>query len=197
MRGKVWAWTRLAKVERDGGVITAKAGALYEPARVPVMWRRIVDLASLQDIEPWFLALMRYGPLVETGWVRDEQTERHLWESTIARLAEVAGLWKETAEGSNLWELPPATPIEVEPGYRRLRTELRRIAEGSLRFDVSGLDLIPEPVTLDAFLWLSAAATARERHRFRRCERCGEWFSIRRTDAQFCSAVCRNRREVA
>jgi hypothetical protein len=194
MRTKTWLWPVLSRIERDGGVIKAKGGALYAPAKVPAMWRRVAALAPLKDVEPWFLALTRYGPLTARS-DRDEPTERRLWETAIGHLAEVASLWKETSEGSNLWEVPASTPIELEPGYRRLRTELRRIADDGVRFDVAGLELVPEPMTLDAFLWLAAAESARERHRFKRCERCASWFSIQRTDARFCSAVCRNKRE--
>jgi hypothetical protein len=162
------------------------------------MWRRVAALVSLKDVEPWFLALTRYGPLIDTTVSdRDEQTERRLWETAIGHLAEVAALWMETSEGSNLWQLPAATPIELTPGYRRLRTELRRITDGGVRFDVSGLELVPEPLTLDAFLWLAAAESARERHRFKCCSRCASWFSIQRTDARFCSAACRNYRNAS
>ena len=198
MRNKTWLWPVLSRIERDGGVIKAKGGALCEPAREPAVWRRIAALASLKDVEPWFLALTRYGPLIDTSISdRDEQTERRLWEGAIEHLAEVAELWKETGEGSNLWEVPASTPIELEPGYRRLRTELRRIADGAVRLDVEGLELVPEPMTLDAFLWLAAAESARAGHRFKRCERCASWFSVQRADARFCSAVCRNYREAS
>ena len=107
MRNKTWLWPVLSRIERDGGVIKAKGGALCEPAREPAVWRRIAALASLKDVEPWFLALTRYGPLIDTSISdRDEQTERRLWEGAIEHLAEVAELWKETGEGSNLWRCP-------------------------------------------------------------------------------------------
>jgi hypothetical protein len=83
-------------------------------------------------------------------------------------------------------------PIELAKGYHRLQAELVRVVYDGVRLTARDLELVPEPQTLDAFLWLSAAESVRERHRFKRCERCDGWFLVRRTDAQFCSAVCRN-----
>lgn len=187
----------LPRVERDAGRIRFSGGAIYEPAREPALWRRIAALASLGEDDRWFLALMRHGPLTGvTLGMRDESPEREAWERTIAGLAEVAACWEETSEGSNLWELPTAAPIELTDGYHRVRKELRRIAESAVRLELEGLALTPAPATLDAFIWLSAAESVREKHRFRRCERCGGWFSIQRSDARFCSAICRNKREV-
>lgn len=88
------------------------------------MWRRVAALVSLKDVEPWFLALTRYGPLIDTTVSdRDEQTERRLWETAIGHLAEVAALWMETSEGSNLWQLPPA--------HHRRRRTVRRLGAGT------------------------------------------------------------------
>jgi hypothetical protein len=191
---KLWAWTAPKRVHRNGGrTIRFEGWTNYEPGRVPALWLRIAALAS--DIDTgWLTALQEYGPLLDTfdGVPRDERHERAPWRETIERLAEISGLWREGEAG--IWALPES-PVELTRAYRRLQTELQRVAgaiENGIRLALRGLDLVPEPGTLEAYLWLAAAESVRERHRFRKCERCDGWFAIRRTDALFCSAVCRN-----
>jgi hypothetical protein len=197
---RLWVWTTPKSAERDAGMIRFKGWTQYAPERVPAMWLRVATLMSdlLRDPESggWLAALEEYGPLddVFDEQPHDERYLREPWEEAIRRLDEVALLWRK--EDAGVWELP-AAPIELTKGYHRLQVELARVAHDETKLAVHGLELRPEPSTLRAFLWLSAAESVRERHRFKKCERCDGWFSIRRTDAQFCSAVCRNKREVA
>lgn len=190
----LWVWTAPKQVERVDGAIRFVGWSQYAPARVPAMWLRLAELET--DQQGWLTALEQYGPLddVFDERPRDEETLRVPWQRTIERLAEVSFLWRKEEQG--IWSLPDA-PIALAKGYRRLRTELTRVLHDSVRLAARDLDLVPDPQTLDAYLWLAAADSARSRHRFKRCERCGEWFSAQRKDAMFCSAICRNKREAA
>lgn len=194
MRRRLWVWTAPRQVERGAGTIRFKGWTQYEPERVPAMWMRIAGLGT--DLDGWLGAIEQYGPLLDTFGddAHEERHERDPWVRAIEHLWTASTMWKETAGG--IWELPSAPPVELTTAWRRLRNELARVvAEDGVKLAVRGLDLVPEPGTLDAYLWLSAAESVRDRHRFKRCERCAGWFAIRRTDAQFCSAVCRNKRE--
>jgi hypothetical protein len=182
-------------IERDAGTIRLIGWNQYEPARVPAMWMRVADLLAGGDPD-WLTALREYGPLddVFDEQPRTEAMLRDPWRRTIAHLDEASFLWREAEEG--MWRLPDA-PIELARGYRRLKAELARVVYDGVQITTRGLETVLEPRTLDASLWLSAVASVRERHRFRRCERCSGWFPIQRTDARFCSAACRNLRRAA
>jgi hypothetical protein len=189
-----WVWAAPKQVERADGMIRFGGWRNYRPTRVPAMWLRLADLDTA--VQGWLAALEQFGPLYDSfdEQPRDEETLRIPWQQTIEGLAAASFLWRKEEHG--IWMLPVA-PIELAKGYRRLRAELARVAHDGVRLAAHDLDLVPEPQTLDAYLWLSAAESVRERHRFKRCARCGGWFSIQRTDALFCSAVCRNAREAA
>jgi hypothetical protein len=163
------------------------------------MWLRIAALAGDLVKGPddgWLAALEEYGPLDDVFDEQPHQEEalRDPWRRTIQRLDEVSFLWRK--EDAGIWELP-AAPIELAKGYHRLQAELARVVYDEVRLTARGLELVPEPKTLGAYLWLSAAESVRERHRFRKCECCDGWFAIQRTDARFCSAACRNWRPAA
>jgi hypothetical protein len=191
---KLWVWTAPKRVERDAGTIRFRGWKQYEPARVPGMWMRVAALAGELQNPPyggWLPALEEYGPIDDVFDERphEEETLRDPWRRTIMRLDEVSFLWRK--EGAGIWELPDA-PIELAKGYRRLQVEFARVLYDDVGLTAHGLEPVLDPKTLDAFLWLSAAESVRSRARFRKCERCDGWFAIRRTDAQYCSAVCRN-----
>jgi hypothetical protein len=173
------------QVLRDGEIIHFGNWRRYSPERVPALWRRIADLTTAD----WSAALAGYGPL-RFADTYEEPELRHPWRRTIERLGEFAELWSEADGG--VWQLrafPPAAAVQ------RLQFQLARVGDnGDVRLAVHGLRLAPEPVTLDAYLWLSAAESLDKKHKFKRCRRCGGWFGMRRHDAQFCGAVCRNQR---
>ena len=187
---KLWVWTAPKRIEREAGLIRFEGWREYEPARVPALWLRVAELGA--DPDGWAHAVERYGPLLDTFGEepRAERYERDPWVRAIGHLWTVSSLWKE-ADG--IWELPPAPPVELTGAYRRLQNELTRvIADDGVKLALHGLDPVPEPATLESFLWFAAAAAVRERARHKRCERCDGWFPIRRSDAQYCSATCRN-----
>jgi hypothetical protein len=171
----------------------------YEPARAPALWMRVAaqmsDLLKNPPDGGWLAALQEYGPLDDTSLdetPRDERVQRDSWGQAIQRLDEVSLLWREGDMG--VWALPES-PVELTRAYRLLQVQLRQVAgvvDKGVRLALRGIELVPEPATLEAYLWLSAAESVRDRHRFKKCERCAGWFAIRRTYAQFCSASCRN-----
>lgn len=174
---------------REGGRIRVEGWRRYAPERVPALWRRIADLGP----ENWLSALQDYGALDNTlDAQREEAALRRPWERTITRLGAVAVLWTEAAPG--VWELPMFPPA---PGVHALQFQLARVAaDNAVHLVVRGTELAPEPTNLDAYLWMSAAESLRDGHRFKHCERCGGWFAVRRHNAQFCGPVCRNKREI-
>jgi hypothetical protein len=194
---RLWAWTAPKEIERDGGMIRFVGWTQYLPERVPAMWLRVAalmgDLLNSPPVGGWLTALREYGPLDD---VFDEQpkTEEYLrdpWRRAIERLDQVAMLWRKAEAG--VWQLPDA-PIELAKGYGRLQAEFSRVLYDGVRLTAHGLDPVPEPRTLDAYLWLSAAESVRQRHRFKKCERCTGWFAVQRLDARFCSTECRRGR---
>ena len=183
-------------MERDAGMIRIVRWSQYRPAAVPAMWMRVQDIA-LDDRKPdaaAVQALEAFGPLYDAfdNSPHDEAMLLDPWRRTIRGLGDVAMLWR--TEDAGVWQLPDA-PIEFAKGYHQLQAELARVAYQGVRVTAEGLELVPVPQTLDAFLWLSAAQSVRDRHRFKRCERCNGWFGVQRADARFCGAVCRNKRD--
>jgi hypothetical protein len=186
-------WAQPDQVLHDAaGTLRCVGWLKYSPSRVPAMWRRISELEAEPDA--WLMALKAYGPLDRNfGEPVPEERARDPWKHAILGLSTVARLW---AGNADIFELPSSHPIELTGAFRVLQANLNSlVADGSVRLVVRGLDLVPEPVTLAGFLWLAAAEAVREKHRFRRCERCQGWMRIQRTDARFCSATCRNKRE--
>lgn len=192
---KLWVWTAPKTIERSGGTIRFVGWRQYAPTRIPALWLRVAglmsDLAKSRD-GGWLEALREFGPLddVLDETARDEAQLRQPWTRTIRHLDEVAMLWRNE-EGGGTWALP-AAPVSLARGYGRLLNELTRVAYDQVQLVTDGPSLVPQPRTLDAFFWLTAAQAVREKHRFRRCERCEGWFSVQRADARFCTASCRN-----
>ena len=186
-------WAQPEQVVRDAGVLRCAGWLKYLPDRVPALWRRVPELRGEPDA--WFLAHKAYGPLArDFGESAQEERVRDRWEHVIDGLSTVAALWEEN--GGGIFEPPASPPLELTSAYKLLQTDLTRmVGDGSVRLAVRGLDVVPAPVSLEGYLWLAAAEAVREKHRFRRCERCQGWMRIRRTDARFCSATCRNKRE--
>ena len=109
----------------------------------------------------------------------------------------MALLWQESDGG--IFEIPPVSALKRSRDYLRARVALlaAEATDGvSVKYD-DDFSLIPYPVNLHGYLWMSAAESVRERHRFRRCERCGLWMSVQRLGARFCSASCRNFRDAS
>jgi len=163
----------------------------YWPDQVPALWCRIADLRGKP--EGWRLALSAYGPLARRfGEELPARPAQEAWSETIEHLFIIHALWQGTADGS--FTIADSRPLELTRPYALLRRRLLRAwQDGSARPRLHGLDPVLAPVNLESLLWISAAEAVRGRHRLRRCRRCGGWMRIQRTDAQFCSAACRNR----
>jgi hypothetical protein len=191
-----FTWAQPERVQRDdAGVLHLSGWLKYAPDRVPALWWRIPELREEPD--GWLHALETYGPLTpDFGETAQEERVRDGWKHVIGGLATVRNLWRGNG---GIFALSDTPPLELTKGYKLLQTELGQVAcdWNSARPLVRGLDVIQQPYSLYGYLWLSAAEAARERHRFRRCDRCSQWMKIKRTDAQYCSAICRNKREDA
>jgi hypothetical protein len=169
-------------------------GSEYVASAIPALWLRIADRKwpALSSDKPYRDMLRDYGPLAdEDDLVRPDWKTLHHWLKGAARL------WHPSADDPaihclNTFALPR------DANARALRVSL----------DTAGMDgdLVPRlnewrlevmPLSLRGFLLMTSVADIAARQRFRRCDQCHEWFPVARTDARFCSNVCRQAAHLA
>jgi hypothetical protein len=166
-------------------------GRVWSAAEPKGFWRDFTEI-DLGDSGSALQFLRRHGDpdsLLETG----AETHTGHWSNLAALLSVVARAYEPAnADGISNFTTDPERIGEA-------RWFLRGGADIGL---LKMIEPIPDPSgrprvvlrakTLAAFMALSAAHAIEHRPPMRRCARCGSWFFIGRSDAQFCSASCRS-----
>jgi hypothetical protein len=180
------------------------AGQEWSADRPLAFWRNFsaILLTSREEAEPGVLRFFaRHGD--PTGQLERRaaageplQTETDSWISLTRRLRQVALAWNEVdALGISSISDDAQRLAAADQALRILLPKSRdrdRQIVGEIETIYGEHGLTRRPLTLRAFMALSAASARERRIAMRRCAypNCLDWFELRRTDAIFCSGSC-------
>jgi hypothetical protein len=184
-----FTWPRSPVRLQQGGpegfklVLAAETESPSEAPEVAGFWMRLAAMPRTHEAFAAFAG--RYGFLRRAG---EETAQWFEMTRLLAHMAEPWGYpWDHPSSDMPFPKAGRAAAIALAHEHgKELRHQALSHADLVLDAGETGFRVVPR--NLAGFLALTASAALIEKHDFRRCLQCREWFAVGRADQKFCTA---------